>query len=140
MNVVLQSMLHNPILNRYFLANGHQTFDCPTGFPDCIGCAVSEAFSDFNNTDKLDGFGALNLLLASWRASTVSISFLGGPMTQLTYSYAPPESCRVSTTRRPRILPIPCRQATRQYRRPPGRPQQELQLFLPQSLLRQVAQ
>ncbi|KAM0120796.1 hypothetical protein ACP6JC_002600 [Aspergillus fumigatus] len=33
------------------------------------GCAVAEAFADFNSSDKAEGFAALNLLLASWRAS-----------------------------------------------------------------------
>jgi ubiquitin carboxyl-terminal hydrolase 22/27/51 len=55
-------------LNAYFLGNGHQSHDCSV--PDCIGCAVAEAFADFNSSDKAEGFAALNLLLASWRASS----------------------------------------------------------------------
>ncbi|KKK13802.1 hypothetical protein P175DRAFT_0511588 [Aspergillus ochraceoroseus IBT 24754] len=67
LNVILQTLLHDPILNTYFLGNGHQPHDCTV--PDCVGCAVSEAFADFNSCDKAEGFAALNLLLASWRAS-----------------------------------------------------------------------
>ncbi|KAF7125194.1 hypothetical protein CNMCM5793_001303 [Aspergillus hiratsukae] len=67
LNVILQTLLHDPILNAYFLGNGHQSHDC--AIPDCIGCAVAEAFADFNSSDKAEGFAALNLLLASWRAS-----------------------------------------------------------------------
>ncbi|OJJ40307.1 hypothetical protein ASPWEDRAFT_166387 [Aspergillus wentii DTO 134E9] len=67
LNVVLQTLLHDPILNTYFLGNGHQSHDCTVR--DCIGCAVAEAFSDFNSSDKAEGFAALSLLLASWRAS-----------------------------------------------------------------------
>ncbi|CEN59638.1 Putative Ubiquitin C-terminal hydrolase Ubp8 [Aspergillus calidoustus] len=67
LNVILQTMLHDPILNTYFLGNGHQPHDCTIN--DCIGCAVAEAFADFNTIDKPEGFAALNLLLASWRAS-----------------------------------------------------------------------
>ncbi|KAH1278812.1 hypothetical protein KXX16_000084 [Aspergillus fumigatus] len=67
LNVILQTLLHDPILNAYFLGNGHQSHDCT--LQDCIGCAVAEAFADFNSSDKAEGFAALNLLLASWRAS-----------------------------------------------------------------------
>ncbi|EAW06899.1 putative ubiquitin C-terminal hydrolase Ubp8 [Aspergillus clavatus NRRL 1] len=67
LNVILQTLLHDPILNTYFLGSGHQSHDCNA--PDCIGCAVAEAFADFNSSDKAEGFAALNLLLASWRAS-----------------------------------------------------------------------
>ncbi|KAL4791199.1 hypothetical protein BDV19DRAFT_313846 [Aspergillus venezuelensis] len=67
LNVILQTMLHDPILSTYFLGNGHQLHDCTVS--DCIGCAVAEAFADFHSIDKPEGFAALNLLLASWRAS-----------------------------------------------------------------------
>ncbi|KAG2418063.1 hypothetical protein HFD88_001163 [Aspergillus terreus] len=67
LNVILQTLLHDPLLNTYFLGNGHQQHDCTV--QDCIGCAVSEAFADFNSSDKAEGFAALSLLLASWRAS-----------------------------------------------------------------------
>lgn len=69
MNVILQTLLHDPILASYFLGNGHPHHDCP--IPDCVGCAVSEAFADFNSTDKVEGFAALNLLVATWRGSAV---------------------------------------------------------------------
>jgi ubiquitin carboxyl-terminal hydrolase 22/27/51 len=69
LNVILQTLLHDPILNTYFLGNGHQSHDCTTS--DCIGCAVAEAFAEFNSSEKAEGFAALSLLLASWRASSV---------------------------------------------------------------------
>ena len=72
LNVILQTLLHDPLLNTYFLGNGHQTHDCTV--PDCIGCAVAEAFADFNSGEKSEGFAALSLLLASWKASPVSDS------------------------------------------------------------------
>jgi hypothetical protein len=52
----------------------------PISLQDCIGCAVAEAFADFNSSDKAEGFAALNLLLASWRASSV-----GGLLTDCYY-------------------------------------------------------
>ncbi|EDN08743.1 conserved hypothetical protein [Histoplasma mississippiense (nom. inval.)] len=67
MNVILQTLLHDPLLTTYFLGNNHHTYDCT--IQNCISCAVSEAFAEFNNDDKTEGFGALNLLLASWRSS-----------------------------------------------------------------------
>ncbi|KAH8435032.1 putative ubiquitin C-terminal hydrolase Ubp8 [Aspergillus melleus] len=68
MNVILQTLLHDPILTTYFLGNGHpHHHDCQ--IPDCIGCAVAEAFADFNSTEKVEGFAALNLLVATWRGS-----------------------------------------------------------------------
>ena len=66
-------MMHDPLLNTYFLGNGHRLYECTV--QDCIGCAVTEAFADFNNGEKAEGFGALNLLLATWRASPVSLFF-----------------------------------------------------------------
>ncbi|THC91464.1 hypothetical protein EYZ11_009072 [Aspergillus tanneri] len=68
LNVILQTLLHDPILNTYFLGNGHQPHDCTVS--DCVGCAVAEAFADFNSSDKAEGFAALSLLMASWRASS----------------------------------------------------------------------
>ncbi|OGM50094.1 ubiquitin carboxyl-terminal hydrolase [Aspergillus bombycis] len=68
LNVILQTLLHDPILNTYFLGSGHQSHDCTLS--DCIACAVAEAFADFNSSDKAEGFAALNLLLASWRSSS----------------------------------------------------------------------
>lgn len=68
--MILQTLLHDPLLNTYFLGNGHQIHEC--NVPNCIGCAVAEAFADFNSGEKAEGFAALNLLLASWRASPVS--------------------------------------------------------------------
>ncbi|OXV08546.1 hypothetical protein Egran_03693 [Elaphomyces granulatus] len=67
LNVILQTLLHDPLLNVYFLGNGHQPFECTV--PDCIGCAMVEAFADFNSGEKSEGFAALSLLLTSWKAS-----------------------------------------------------------------------
>lgn len=71
MNVILQTMLHDPLLTAFFLGNGHQPHDCSK--PNCVTCAVSEAFAEFNNEDKVEGFGAANLLMSSWRAGPVSL-------------------------------------------------------------------
>jgi ubiquitin carboxyl-terminal hydrolase 22/27/51 len=69
LNVILQTLFHDPLLNMYFLGNGHQHFECQIS--DCIGCAMVEAFADFNSGEKSEGFAALSLLLKSWKASLV---------------------------------------------------------------------
>lgn len=69
LNVVLQSLLHDPLLSIYFLGSGHHPHECTTS--DCFLCAMSEAFADFNSGDKAEGFAAVNLLLATWKSSPV---------------------------------------------------------------------
>lgn len=71
LNVILQALLHDPILHTHFLGNGHQTQECTV--PDCVGCSVAEAFTEFNTTDKPESFVILNLLAATWRGSDVSV-------------------------------------------------------------------
>ena len=74
MNVILQALLHDPILHAHFLGNGHQTQECT--ITDCVGCSVAEAFTEFNTTDKPESFVILNLLAATWRGSDVSCHIL----------------------------------------------------------------
>lgn len=73
MNVILQALLHDPILNTHFLGNSHQSQGC-NNF-DCVGCAVAEAFTEFNATDKPESFVVLSLLAATWKGSEVSFFF-----------------------------------------------------------------
>lgn len=70
MNVILQALLHDPILHTHFLGNGHQTQECT--IPDCVGCSVAEAFTEFNTTDKPESFVILTLLAGTWKGSDVS--------------------------------------------------------------------
>ena len=69
MNVILQTFFHEPLLTAYFLGQGHRTFDCD--IVNCLSCPVSEAFAEFNNDEKEEGFGVANLLLASWQGNAV---------------------------------------------------------------------
>ncbi|EGD93422.1 ubiquitin C-terminal hydrolase Ubp8 [Trichophyton tonsurans CBS 112818] len=68
MNVILQTLFHEPVLTAYFLGNGHSTSECQK--VNCFGCALADAFAEFSNEEKDEGFGALNLLLASWQKSS----------------------------------------------------------------------
>lgn len=69
MNVIIQSLLHDPILTSYFLGNGHAGHDCE--IENCIACAMTEAFSECWNTDKQEGYGLVNLLMSSWKLNQV---------------------------------------------------------------------
>ncbi len=71
-NVILQSLLHNPLLTTYFLRDGHKAHSCER--PSCLGCAISEAFGEFYNPDKSEGYGAVGLLLSTWQTNAVSLS------------------------------------------------------------------
>ena len=65
MNAILQTLLHDPLFNNYFLSNGHQHSE---GNPyECLGCAFTDVVADFNNYEKPEGFAALAVLLASWK-------------------------------------------------------------------------
>ncbi|EED17462.1 ubiquitin C-terminal hydrolase Ubp8, putative [Talaromyces stipitatus ATCC 10500] len=65
MNVVLQTLLHEPLLNAFFLGNGHKYYDCQ--IDGCVLCAMSRAFAEFNGCDKKDGFTAETLLYSTWK-------------------------------------------------------------------------
>ncbi|KAH8701690.1 hypothetical protein BGW36DRAFT_355846 [Talaromyces proteolyticus] len=65
MNVVLQTLLHEPILNAYFLGNGHKYYECAVD--GCVLCAMGKAFADFNGCDKKDGITAEQLLYSTWK-------------------------------------------------------------------------
>lgn len=70
MNSIVQTLLHDPLFNNYFLGNGHDHLD---GSPfECLGCAFTEVVADFNNYEKPEGFPALAVLLASWKQIPVS--------------------------------------------------------------------
>ncbi|KAJ5662468.1 uncharacterized protein N7477_010084 [Penicillium maclennaniae] len=65
--VILQALLHDPTLNAYFLAGGHDTHNClRTG---CMACAATEVFMDFNSGEKTDAVSAATLLYNGWEGS-----------------------------------------------------------------------
>ena len=70
MNVILQMLLHNPLMSSFFLGDGHRGRECEHA--DCTACAFEEAFSEFYTSEKTEAFGAVNLLLNSWKTGPVS--------------------------------------------------------------------
>lgn len=67
--VILQALLHDPSLNAYFLAGGHDIHSCERSF--CMACAATEVFMDFNSGEKTEAVSAATLLYHGWDASRV---------------------------------------------------------------------
>ncbi|KAJ5777665.1 hypothetical protein N7520_000911 [Penicillium odoratum] len=66
-SVILQALLHDPTLNAYFLAGGHDIHTCERSF--CMACAATEVFMEFNSGEKTDAVSAATLLYHGWDAS-----------------------------------------------------------------------
>ncbi|KAI5793866.1 hypothetical protein DFH27DRAFT_146876 [Peziza echinospora] len=64
-SVVLQSLIHNPIMRNFYLSDGHRAKECAQ--VNCMSCAVEEVFAEFFTSDKVEGFGPTNLLITSWK-------------------------------------------------------------------------
>ncbi|KAF2011680.1 cysteine proteinase [Aaosphaeria arxii CBS 175.79] len=66
MSVILQTLIHNPFIRNFYLSEGHKKEDC--GKEACVSCALDEMFVEFHSNEKTEGFGAVNMLQASWTA------------------------------------------------------------------------
>ncbi|KAK0274342.1 hypothetical protein LTR57_023826 [Friedmanniomyces endolithicus] len=66
MSVILQSLLHNPLLRTWFLSEGHKSSDCER--EACTACALDDIFTDFWALDKHEGYGAVHMLQGCWKA------------------------------------------------------------------------
>ena len=69
--VILQALLHDPILTGYFLAGGHDIHTCTRAF--CMACAATEIFMEFNSGEKTEAVSAATLLYHGWDASRVRL-------------------------------------------------------------------
>jgi ubiquitin carboxyl-terminal hydrolase 22/27/51 len=70
LSVILQAMIHNPLMRNYFLSSRHDTADCK--MENCIACALTNSFTDILATEKIDGHGPVEMLYKSWLANNVS--------------------------------------------------------------------
>jgi ubiquitin carboxyl-terminal hydrolase 22/27/51 len=75
MSVVIQSLLHNPYLKTWYMSDGHKASDCEKEL--CTGCALDDIFCEFWSAEKTEGYGAVPMLLNSWKSSEVRLLFLG---------------------------------------------------------------
>ncbi len=69
MSAVLQSLLHNPVLRNWFLANGHNSGEC--AWQQCLSCALYEMFVEFYAVGNVGAYGAVTMLLRSWTQEQV---------------------------------------------------------------------
>lgn len=65
MSVILQALIHNPIIRVYYLSEGHRKEDCER--EACTSCALDDIFNDYFGHDKHEGYGAVHMLQACWR-------------------------------------------------------------------------
>lgn len=61
-SVVLQSLVHNPLVRAFFLGGGHQRDLCHR--PSCLVCAVDRLYTDFFGSPSVAGYGITDLLIA----------------------------------------------------------------------------
>jgi ubiquitin carboxyl-terminal hydrolase 22/27/51 len=69
MSVVLQCLLHNPFIRGFYLSSGHNREDCE--LPYCVSCALDETYGEFYSLEKVEGFGAVTMLMNSWKTAEV---------------------------------------------------------------------
>lgn len=72
MSVVLQTLIHNPFIRNFYLQERHKKEDCEK--EGCVSCALDEMFCEFYSQEKTEGYGAVNMLMASWQSGEVSVS------------------------------------------------------------------
>lgn len=82
MSVVLQSLIHNPLIRNFYLTDGHRAKECVQ--TNCMSCAVEEVFAEFFTSDKVDGYGPVNLLMTSWKCEQVRHTSLNSRYFSLT--------------------------------------------------------
>ncbi len=73
MSVVVQSLLHNPFLRAFYLSRGHPECKDEQKKERCTSCALDEIFTEFYSTEKTEGYGAVPMLIRSWKSAEVSL-------------------------------------------------------------------
>lgn len=65
MSVVLQVLIHNPLVRNFFLSGGHERNQCQREY--CIACCIDDMFVEFFKSNSVVGYGPTQLLVASWK-------------------------------------------------------------------------
>ncbi|KAK3115427.1 hypothetical protein LTR53_005229 [Teratosphaeriaceae sp. CCFEE 6253] len=65
MSVILQSLIHNPLIRSWYLSEGHKSSECERDA--CTACALDDIFTDFYAQDKHEGYGAVHMLQGCWK-------------------------------------------------------------------------
>lgn len=61
-SVVLQSLVHNPLVKTFYLAGGHRREACRR--TNCLSCSVDRVYTDFYGSNSVTGYGITDLLVA----------------------------------------------------------------------------
>jgi ubiquitin carboxyl-terminal hydrolase 22/27/51 len=75
MSVVLQTLIHNPFIRAFYLTEGHPHREEHTNVERklfCVSCSLDEIFTEFYSKEETHGYGAAQMLRASWLAAEVS--------------------------------------------------------------------
>lgn len=67
--VIVQALLHEPSLNAFFLAGGHDVHTCQE--KHCLACGLAEVFMEFNSGERNEAVSAATLLYNGWELSKV---------------------------------------------------------------------
>ncbi|GJJ08288.1 hypothetical protein Clacol_002499 [Clathrus columnatus] len=67
LNVVLQALIHNPLLRNYFLSDAHNHRLCK--FKDCVCCEMDKLFTEVYSSNTAP-YGPTSLLASTWKASS----------------------------------------------------------------------
>ncbi|KAF8591122.1 cysteine proteinase [Ramaria rubella] len=67
LNVVLQALVHNPLLRNYFLSDTHNHKLCK--IRDCVCCEMDKLFAEVYSTNTAP-YGPISLLASTWKASS----------------------------------------------------------------------
>lgn len=65
MSVILQALVHNPLIRAYYLSEGHKSADCER--ETCTSCALDDIFTKFFEEDRHEGYGAVSMLQGCWK-------------------------------------------------------------------------
>lgn len=63
MNVILQSLIHNPLLKAYFLSDRHNPKNCTRQY--CMCCEMDDLYAQFYSSDKKP-YGPCRFLQSMW--------------------------------------------------------------------------
>ena len=140
MSVILQAMIHNPLMRNYFLAGRHNSTECNRS--PCLACALNDSFADILATDKIEGHGPVSLLHKSWLCHPVrfSLVYASSFVTAAPANTFYPGPCRLPSTRRTRVFPVHAGSAPPDERLRRGKGLPILRMSLPPELLRKISQ
>lgn len=65
MSVILQSLIHNPLIRSFYLSEGHKSSGCDRDA--CTSCALDDIFTKFFEEEKHEGYGAVPMLQGCWK-------------------------------------------------------------------------